>query len=407
MRKRSDRPGQVGDYWLSKRPNSPVWCRTWFDVASRQTSRASLGTDDLAAARLALARWVTLHGDRAAQQPRDVLMGDVFARYMEKHGKHTAGAGVQRRNLFLALERMQEGLSVGEFTLDAQHALIRRMEADDYQRGTIKRVLGAVKAAVQWAWKNGELEQPIPFLTVPDGQPRERIMDAAEMAALWDVAELPHLRMFMLLLVGTAARPSAVLELTRERCDLERGLIDLNPAGRAQTKKRRPVVPMPDFLRPWIEQAPPGPLVRFRGKAVVKVNKAWREARDLAKLDAAVVPYTIRHTVATELRARGVPELELAGLLGHSMPNFRTTGRYAKYAPTHLGAARAAIDDFATEIGREATRPIHPKTDIPENSVRVSCVLVSAPTAGKPLISGAGEGIRTLDPNLGKVVLYP
>ena len=24
-----------------------------------------------------------------------------------------------------------------------------------------------------------------------------------------------------------------------------------------------------------------------------------------------------------------------------------------------------------------------------------------------PMISGAGEGIRTLDPNLGKVVLYP
>jgi len=333
-------------------------------------------------------------------------MGDVFARYMEKHGKHTAGAGVQRRNLFIALERMQVGLTVGEFTLDAQYALVRRMEADDYQRGTIKRVLGAIKAAVQWAWKNGELDRPMPFLTVPDGPARERIMDVAELAALWDAAELPHLSMFILLLLGTAARPSTVLELTRERCDLDRGLIDLNPVGRAQTKKRRPVVPMPDFLRPWIVQAPPGPLVQFRGKAVIKVNKAWREARETAKLDEAVVPYTIRHTIATELRARGVPELELAGLLGHSMPNFRTTGRYAKYAPTHLSAARAAIDDLATEIGRVATRPTYPTTSV-KNHVRVSCVLVSKPTVGKPLFSGAGEGIRTLDPNLGKVVLYP
>ena len=119
------------------------------------------------------------------------------------------------------------------------------------------------------------------------------------------------------------------------------------------------------------------------------------------------MPYTIRHTIATELRAHGVPELELAGLLGHAMPNFRTTGRYAKYAPTHLSAARAAIDELATEIGRAASRPIHPTTDVSENRVRVSCVLVTKPTAGKPLISGAGEGIRTLDPNLGKVVLYP
>ena len=405
--RRSDRPGQVGDFWLSQRPNSPVWCRTWFDAASRQTCRASLGTDDLAAARVALARWVTLHGHRAAQQPREVLILDVFARYMEKHGRHTAGAGVQRRNLFLAGERIQEGATVGEFTLDAQHALVRRMTADGYQPGTVKRVLGATKAAVQWAWKNGELERPIPFLTVQEGPARERIMAVEELAALWDAADLPHLRMFFLLLLGTAGRPAAVLELHRERCDLDRGLIDLNPAGRAQTKKRRPVVPMPDFLRPWIEQAPAGPLVRFRGKAVQKVNKAWREARDCAKLDDLVVPYTIRHTIATELRARGVPELELAGLLGHSMPNFRTTGRYAKYAPTHLSAARAAIDALATEIGRVAARPTYPETTMSETGVRVSCVLVSSATVGKPLIAGAGGGIRTLDPNLGKVVLYP
>ena len=329
-------------------------------------------------------------------------MGDVFARYYEKHGKHTTGASVQRRNLFLALERMQEGATVAEFTLDAQNGLARRMQADGYQPGTIKRVLGAAKAAVQWAWKNGELERPIPFVTVQDGPPRERVMEVAEVAAMWDAAELDHLRMFILLLLGTAARPAAVLELTRERCDLGRGLIDLNPEGRAQTKKRRPVVPMPDFLRPWIMQAPPGPLVRFRGKGVAKVNASWRDARKAAGLDAEVVPYTIRHTIATVLRTRGVPELELAGLLGHAMPNFRTTGRYAKYAPTHLSAARAAIDEFATEIGRAATRPIHPKSD-----VRVSCVLVTESTVGKPLISGAGEGIRTLDPNLGKVVLYP
>ncbi len=405
--RRNDRPGQVGDFWLSQRPNSSVWCRTWFDGASRQTCRASLGTDDLAAARLALARWVTLYGHRAAQQPRDVLILDVFARYMEKHGRHTVGAGVQRRNLFIAGERMREGATVAEFTLDAQHTLTRRMAADGYKPGTIKRVLGATKAAVQWAWKNGELERPIPFLTVQEGPPRERIMDVAELAAMWDAAELAHLQMFFLLLLGTAGRPAAVLELTREQCDLDRRLIDLNPPGRAQTKKRRPVVPMPDFLRPWIKQASAGPLVQFRGKGVQKVNKAWREARDAARLDALVVPYTVRHTIATELRARGVPELELAGLLGHSMPNFRTTGRYAKYAPTHLSAARAAIDALATEIGRAATRPIHPKTSMSETGVRVSCVLVPSATGGNPLLPGAGEGIRTLDPNLGKVVLYP
>jgi len=69
------------------------------------------------------------------------------------------------------------------------------------------------------------------------------------------------------------------------------------------------VVPLPAFLRSWIIQAPSGPLVSFRGKPVAKINKCWREARDAAGLDAVVVPYTIRHSIATELRSRGMPEL--------------------------------------------------------------------------------------------------
>lgn len=51
MQKRRDRAGQMGD-WLSRRP----WCQTRLDPASRQTNRASLGIDDLAAAWVALTR---------------------------------------------------------------------------------------------------------------------------------------------------------------------------------------------------------------------------------------------------------------------------------------------------------------------------------------------------------------
>ena len=109
------------------------------------------------------------------------------------------------------------------------------------------------------------------------------------------------------------------------------------------------------------------------------MNGSWRDARATAGLGPDVVPYTIHHTIATELGSRGVPEMELAGLLGHAMPNFRTTGRYAKYAPTHLSAGRAAIDDFVGEIGREATRSIHI-----QSNVRVSCVLVAETGVGSP-----------------------
>jgi hypothetical protein len=50
-------------------------------------------------------------------------------------------------------------------------------------------------------------------------------------------------------------------------------------------------------------------------------------------------------------------------------------------------------------------QPGYPEPSI--SGVRASCVLISTSVDANPSITGAGEGIRTLDPNLGKVVLYP
>jgi hypothetical protein len=238
------------------------------------------------------------------------------------------------------------------------------------------------------------------------GQPAARARAVDRRAgSLWDAAKTDYARAFLLLLTGTAARPKAVLELTRFQCDIERRLINLNPPGRTQTKKRRPVVPMCDALAAWIATAPAGPLVQYRGKPVLKLNATWRAMRQRAELGPDVVPYSVRHTIATEMRARGVLELEIAGFLGHSMPNFRTTGRYAKYAPDYLGKAASAVQEVLNEIGRVAARPI----SISETqALRASDVRV--PESRNRLshcIPGAGEGIRTPDPNLGKVVGYP
>jgi len=167
-----------------------------------------------------------------------------------------------------------------------------------------------------------------------------------------------------------------------------------------QTKKRRPILPMPTWLRPWIEIAD-GPVVAYRGKPVLKIAGAFQTMQDAAVFGQDVTVYTIRHSIATELAARGVPELEIAAIMGHRMPNMRTTGRYIHVAPDRLASARKELDDIANDIGRVAARPMSPTT------LRASCVAVLKASDGspsiKPLKSGAGEGIRTLDPNLGKV----
>ena len=123
-RKGQDRPGAISGYWLSRRPNSDQWCRTWFDRGARQTRRASLGTDDLEHARVLLAQWVTLNAAPRREHPQDVPLATVFARYYAKHGRHTVGAATLRRNLHVMLETFPVGVTVGELNLELQPAAV-------------------------------------------------------------------------------------------------------------------------------------------------------------------------------------------------------------------------------------------------------------------------------------------
>jgi integrase len=171
------------------------------------------------------------------------------------------------------------------------------------------------------------------------------------MAALFEAAKSYHFLMFLMLATNTLARPEAILELQPFQVDLEHRLINLNPAGRKQTKKRRPTVPITETLLPWVRDVKAPYLVSYGTKTprrVRSIKKAFRLARAAAGLGPDVIPYTIRHTMATELRKRGVPAWEVAGMLGHRVE--RTTEIYAKFDPTYLSAAARAIDDYMREL---------------------------------------------------------
>jgi integrase len=270
--------------------------------------------------------------------PQDVKLADVFVRYYQEHARHAASAVSIRRHLELTVQNLDGDLYVSDFRRQAQQRIVRQLLELEYAQGAVKRIMTSAKAAILWAFNNEIITARPAFLKIAEGTPPERVASIGEIARFWDAAIQPHLQAFTMVLLCTVCRPIAALELTRFQCDLRRGVVDLNPPGRSQTKKRRPVVPLVSALRPWIETAE-GPIVSFNGKPIRKVAKVWRTARRAAGLPEDFVPYSIRHTMVSELRARGVPELEIAGIMGHFI--FRTTGRYAKYAPDYLGQAKA------------------------------------------------------------------
>lgn len=154
----------------------------------------------------------------------------------------------------------------------------------------------------------------------------------------------PHARLYVLLGLFTMARPTAILELTWDRVDFDRGLIDLNPPGRKQTAKRRPVVPMNDELRKELSLAYKGRqcahVIERGGKRVANIKKAFQAAS--ARSGIVATPYTLRHTGAVWAAEAGVSMDELAQFMGHD--DAATTSRhYARFSPGYLRKVGNAV----------------------------------------------------------------
>ncbi len=404
-RRQGERLGEIGGCWLSKRQNSPAWCRTWFDRSSRQTRRASLGTADIQQAKLKLAVWAVGHGTLPECRPDSVPLEAVLIRYYLQHAC-ARRSGKQARYALRRWSDFFPAAVVAEITPIRLRAFVEDMRHEGLSNGSIRRTLAIGRAALNRAHRLGEFTT-VPYVDLslaPEPEPRERILTPDEARRLFAASRHDHERAYLLLAFGTAARPEAILQLTSSQVDCEARLIRLNPPGRAQTKKRRPIIPMCRALLYYLQDLPEGPVVRYNGKALKTIkstfdrlkararteirDEAARAVRDLRRAKARsdawsviaqakargdalleLTPYAIRHTVACEMRKRGVPVWEVAGFLGHST-GYRTTERYAKYGPDHLGAAVRAIDAYFADLGvTEGPRPRQNLCPIREDSV--------------------------------------
>ena len=345
-----ERPGLTPDqvYWLSKRPGSNKWHRTWFDTGARQTRRESLSTSDLSTAHEALAVWWAANRGLVKEAPSTVTVATVLQRYYNKHAISIASEE-QARIACAKLTDHSGKLAVSEFSPKRQREFQDWMNTDGYSAGYIRRTLGVAKSAFAWASRE-ELITHAPKIVLPeDGPPRDRVLSFEEVQALWFATERDHERMFLALAFCTLGRPEALLDVTREMANFERGILEPNPPGRKQTKKYRATVPIVPELRPWIESAPPGILVRWRGQSINSFKTAWRAIRARARLDKNIVPKTIRHTMATEMRTNGVSEADIQGFLGHRAYGGRTEV-YAKYRPEYLDHAARVVNDYMVNL---------------------------------------------------------
>ena len=385
---------RIGNYFLEKRRGSANWCACWYDASTRQTCRSSLRTDDFQEAQIRLARFVTEHQEIRYARPEDTPLETILVRYWHQHGKRLPSADQARIALALWSDLLP-GIAVSELTPARQEAFVAALRARGHKGSYISRVLSVGRAALNRAWKRQEITAA-PFVMDVDRHDASQkpILTIDETARLLEAAAAyPHVLAFCMISLNTLARPDAVFDLSPFQVDINRRRIDLNPSGRRQTKKYRPVVPITDTLLPWVSRRDVERFVLFQGRPIESIKGAWRIIREAAELPKSVTPYALRHTMATELRARGVPEWEAMGIMGHKSPSARTTEVYAKFRPDYLGEAVRAIDAYFAEM-----RPKFGDRNLTPSATAVRAV---------PVLGRKTENLQALDSMVGATGIEP
>jgi len=190
---------------------------------------------------------------------------------------------------------------------------------------------------LRWAEKRRLIDRAPHVDRPPAPPPRNRWLTRDEARRLIDGAEAHHIRLAIILMLATAARVSAVLELTWDRIDMERGIVVLDP-GDGQGRKGRATVPINGMLRAALTEAAKASIsdyvVEWGGRPVKSIKTGFRRAAANAGL-TDVSPHVLRHTGAVWMAEKGTSMDRIAQYLGHS--DSRITERvYARFAPDHL-----------------------------------------------------------------------
>lgn len=217
---------------------------------------------------------------------------------------------------------------------------------------TIRRELGTLQAAINYAHREGYLTSA-PVVTLPEkSEPRDRWLTRSEAAhLLWTAYKghkAGHLARFILIALYTGTRKDAILRMgfsanTRGGWfDLDRGIMFRKSEDERATKKRRTPAPIPRqllaHLRRW-HRAGSVWAVEYNGAPVGDVKRAFMKA---ASAMEGVTPHTLKHTAITWAMQGGVTTWEAAGFFATSQETIEKV--YGHHSPSFMETARKAIE---------------------------------------------------------------
>lgn len=332
---------------IDRREETGIWEVIYFCPNAGRTVHRSLGTPDEAKARQKFADWLVRFSPEDVDQ-ETVTVGDVLSFYMDYVERECLAKG----NVRSAVKQLRCHLgSISARTLSAvdtnEYTKKRRAKIKD---ASIRSELSKLRAAYSHAAKNafGGINF-IPTFGLPAmSEPKEDYLTPDQMQRVMDYlierrgdGPIPDIEVLINLAFRTAARKTAICELTWERVDLTLRRIDYRtPEWRALPRKhrskRRSIVPISDKLMAFLlelkEQRKPEPTDRL-----VRLNHAavYRQLdKVIDGVGFVVQPHLLRRTFGSIASMSGTSTKEISRIMGNTEKIAEE--RYIRFNPNYL-----------------------------------------------------------------------
>lgn len=417
---------QRGGFWLDfdrgvgGRPTSANWYIYHYDPATGHQRRTSTRTSDVRIACDKLdAHYLAVHKPTTADQDIYTVPTSLSDYWLE-HGSLQSSAEAIKARLKLMTRFLDVEVDAGRLhdpilPADIDDGVLIRFRAwaiadpivakkknenGDWVDGasrtraasTAEESIIALKAALNHAFAKRRLRYvpPLKHKSRDEVTPaRSYRLSLAAIGELLDYSmrgdgkyaghadRLLPLRRYLVAAICTLARPDAIFDMSvasdRGQWMRDEQRFALNPEGRLQTKKHRPVVPVVGTLDAWLSVTDEWVVCRdvksfdsdqqidvIEQVRVASVRSAWDSARDALRMPDGWGPKLVRHSMATILANRRVDLIELEIALGHRVLG-KTSSRYAIFDPDYLASIRDGIEDILADLLRCSNGALHPK----------------------------------------------
>jgi integrase len=325
-----------------------------FFNAGGRSRKQSLRTEDMGVAQERFQGWLKAQTENEIAAI-NVTVAYACKLYNEQHGAKVASPETLETVCMQLCSFMGERTITDLTPKDMEAYTQARLTGKGFKRkvknGTVRKELNILRAVFNFMCDRVEPrelridEKKLCYIPVPPkGLPRDRVLTEHELETIRVAAQPPagegysRMHRYLHLLIETGARSEALRSLKWEQVDLTVGIIRLNPWGRNQTTKRRPIIPISHDLMPlmlrWKKEATTEFVLDHSG-LIRKSMERFCHRMGLEKVTA----HTFRHTLATRMAIAGADMKAIAGMLGDSLETVEKN--YLHLSPGYL---RSGLD---------------------------------------------------------------